>query len=646
MNTNNIDYKALLEFASKNEDGLKELLNTIEPYVMNKAYYYLGSKQDAEDIFQSVSVKLYENLNSIYPETFKAYLKTITTNACRDVLRKQHKLTDDGYEINTVELDAYQDWDIPSDDKGIDLTDEYRKQIVHEIINSLPDKQREVITLRYIDGMSVKDISVHLNIPESTIKSRLAVAYKQIEEKVLQVQERDDIKLYSYSPVLYFLLLLFKDSSDTKTNYQLVNKTMDNITRRPVTPNTNMPSSNITPATNTGGNVYGAANNNPANYYNPNINTVSQSIGNTTGLAANIGSQASVIASSSAVKAGLVSSIVKVLTGVLITGVIGASVYFAADKLIFNNNNRKDKDDDYEEISEVVDDNKTDTDQTDNNLNNNILNNDVSANIDMNNFFGLTALNFGVDEYGNTRIYRGNVDCGSNYLNSNATYNDVKKLMNSGCKISVAENQGGAGFYDGGNIAGFQAYYANLEFSNNNNDIDVIFDDDIHFRYDSSVGKYYIIEILDQFGNLTKYDKKVYFDDNLLNLLLFEGHSPVTFHNLVEIGDYQFDSNGNIVSFNKLLYDKYQIINIKYENNKVSEATIIGYGSDGTRVDYWQGKCMVRGKGDGTYRFFYDDLGLLRNVGFVRNDGKIEIIYAFYYEPLDPGIELNDACEP
>lgn len=230
MDITKLDFKPILENARMSEQGFAELLRIIQPYVIYKAKSTLGSAQDAEDVYQMVSLGIYRNFDNINPNAFMSYLKTAVTNTCNDFLRKRHKLTDDGYEINSVEIDAYEDWDIPdTSDSAIDLTAEYRTQIVNEVINSLPEVQREVIVLRYIDDMKIKDIAVQLNENESTIKSRIYAAHKNIEEAILKIQKRDDINLYSYSPFLFFLLLFRRNYEAQIPDSLLLERSMRSV---------------------------------------------------------------------------------------------------------------------------------------------------------------------------------------------------------------------------------------------------------------------------------------------------------------------------------------------------------------------------------------------------------------------------------
>ena len=55
-------------------------------------------------------------------------------------------------------------------------------QQLAEILSGLPEEQREVLLLRFVDGMSMEEIAAAVRIPVGTVKSRLHYAIKTLRE--------------------------------------------------------------------------------------------------------------------------------------------------------------------------------------------------------------------------------------------------------------------------------------------------------------------------------------------------------------------------------------------------------------------------------------------------------------------------------
>jgi len=134
-----------------------------------------------EDLEQEVYIKAWKNLHS-YQEKgkFENWIKTIATNVSRDYLRSL------GFRQSNKE-----DHD---EEKIINICDKFtpeqclkqkeRQKIIVSAINNLPQKFREVVLLFEIEDMSYEDISLKLNCPVGTIKSRLFNARKKLYESL------------------------------------------------------------------------------------------------------------------------------------------------------------------------------------------------------------------------------------------------------------------------------------------------------------------------------------------------------------------------------------------------------------------------------------------------------------------------------
>ena len=55
---------------------------------------------------------------------------------------------------------------------------------LHEVIAGLPDRQREVVTLRWLVGFSTAETAAVLNCPQGTIKSNLHKAIARMRERL------------------------------------------------------------------------------------------------------------------------------------------------------------------------------------------------------------------------------------------------------------------------------------------------------------------------------------------------------------------------------------------------------------------------------------------------------------------------------
>ena len=150
----------------------KEIVHLFETYaedVFRLALSYLHNRQDAEDVCQSVFMKLVDYKKQLQAGKEKSWLLTCTANACKDHLKSF-------WRKNVVELDDSMVF--PNDmDKDI-----------WEAVCSLAPKYRVVVHLYYYEGYSQDEIAEILHIPRSTVQTRMSRARSQLKE-VLSIYE-------------------------------------------------------------------------------------------------------------------------------------------------------------------------------------------------------------------------------------------------------------------------------------------------------------------------------------------------------------------------------------------------------------------------------------------------------------------------
>ena len=146
--------------------------------VLKTAYAYVKDKFTAEDIFQEVFVKVYKNLDSFRDESgIKTWIIRITINTAKDYLKS-------AYSQKVVPMMEFKEDMITSDNDFEEIENRDRDRVVRETVMTLPEAYREVLLCVYFHEMSVADTASALNIPDGTVKSRLARAREMLKTKL------------------------------------------------------------------------------------------------------------------------------------------------------------------------------------------------------------------------------------------------------------------------------------------------------------------------------------------------------------------------------------------------------------------------------------------------------------------------------
>ncbi|RLQ93248.1 RNA polymerase sigma factor SigW [Falsibacillus albus] len=167
--------KRIKQVIKGDQNAFSEIVELYKDKVFQICFRILGNRHEAEDIAQEAFLRAYVNIESFNQKRkFSTWLFRIATNLCIDRIRK--KKPDyylDAEVAGTEGLNMYSqvaaDVVMPEDElENLELRD-----IIQQEILKLPQKYRSVIVLKYIEELSLNEISEILDIPLGTVKTRI-----------------------------------------------------------------------------------------------------------------------------------------------------------------------------------------------------------------------------------------------------------------------------------------------------------------------------------------------------------------------------------------------------------------------------------------------------------------------------------------
>lgn len=154
---------------------------------------YMG--KDKEDLDEAISstiermCKYYTTIRDIPPTKREAYIATITSNVCRDLLRKKkrkNELFDYTYTKEKLE-------EIPEEENCYkSVFDEATAQELESAFDGLSPREKTLIYMHHIDGLEVKKIADDLNITYGAARTALSRAKNHLIEIVRRRKNTDD----------------------------------------------------------------------------------------------------------------------------------------------------------------------------------------------------------------------------------------------------------------------------------------------------------------------------------------------------------------------------------------------------------------------------------------------------------------------
>lgn len=162
-------------------NAFEELVLKYEKTVYNLALRMVGDRDDASDMTQETFIKAYGSLSSFRGDSkFSVWIYRIATNVCLDFLRSKSRKQQVSLTVSDDDEDAQLDIPDPSSAPEQQLMQKMSMQSVEEGLKSLPDKQRQILVMRELGGMSYAEIGAALSLEEGTVKSRIFRARKRL----------------------------------------------------------------------------------------------------------------------------------------------------------------------------------------------------------------------------------------------------------------------------------------------------------------------------------------------------------------------------------------------------------------------------------------------------------------------------------
>lgn len=179
----------------RDKDKFQQLLQQRLTVLYKIAYSYFKDTDAASDAVQDTALIAYSNINKLKEiEKFNSWITTILINRCREILRKNKKIRFEEINDNVINISGNfcgknsSDYEIVED--NLDVLD---------VLNKIDDKYREVIRLKYLGDYTLNEISIILEIPLGTVKSRLNTGIRslkklmEVKDDVVQRSERDTL---------------------------------------------------------------------------------------------------------------------------------------------------------------------------------------------------------------------------------------------------------------------------------------------------------------------------------------------------------------------------------------------------------------------------------------------------------------------
>ena len=141
-----------------------------------------GDMHRGQDLAQEAFVRLFAHRKEYQARgRFSTFLWRVALNLCYDELRKINRRGEISLAANSEDsADGFDALAAQGESPDSQLVEGERAKLVRQALIKLPDAYRTVVILRHYQDLKFREIAEVLDIPEGTVKSRMAEALTQL----------------------------------------------------------------------------------------------------------------------------------------------------------------------------------------------------------------------------------------------------------------------------------------------------------------------------------------------------------------------------------------------------------------------------------------------------------------------------------
>jgi RNA polymerase sigma-70 factor, ECF subfamily len=176
----------LIERARGGDDGaFNQVVQAYRKRILGTIARLIGRPEDVDDVGQEVFLRLYFSLDQLRaPEVFEPWLYRLTVNAAYDYLRRQKRRP----ESRMSDLSEQQVMMADATAGGKQQTEEVRRTKIRERVQALlgqvSEEDRILLTLKEVEGLSLKELEQVYKVNENALKVRLFRARQRVLKAV------------------------------------------------------------------------------------------------------------------------------------------------------------------------------------------------------------------------------------------------------------------------------------------------------------------------------------------------------------------------------------------------------------------------------------------------------------------------------
>lgn len=177
-----------------NEQAFREMVENYQKLVVNTCFGMVHNTEDAEDIAQEVFIEVFRSIQNFRADAkLSTWLYRIAVNRSLNFIRDNKKNKwfqsfDDSVQSKNAQLQNITTRG--TENPEIVMENNQRANLLHKVIDSLPNNQRVAFSLSKYEDLSYKEISEIMDLSISSVESVIHRAKKNLQKKLYKCYKK------------------------------------------------------------------------------------------------------------------------------------------------------------------------------------------------------------------------------------------------------------------------------------------------------------------------------------------------------------------------------------------------------------------------------------------------------------------------
>ncbi len=176
-----VEFELIQNARAGDDAAFNSIVAAYRKRIMGTIARLIGRPEDVEDVAQEVFLRLYFSLDQLRTaEVFEPWLYRLTVNAAYDHLRRQKRR----HESRMSDLSEQQVVMADATAGGKATVEEQRRtqvrEEVQELLEGVSEEDRILLTLKEVEGLSLKELEKIYRVNENALKVRLFRARQRV----------------------------------------------------------------------------------------------------------------------------------------------------------------------------------------------------------------------------------------------------------------------------------------------------------------------------------------------------------------------------------------------------------------------------------------------------------------------------------